>query len=82
MAHNSNNNNNNNKVTYPYPSQFGSHSSMIDQEATVKLDDLKLVACRDAYGVYVTERNRLDNGLSDNNRANGRRMHGVETNKD
>ena len=55
----------NSKEVYPYPSQFGSHQSMVDEEATAKLTDTSLVACRDEFGVYVTLRNRLDSGLAD-----------------
>lgn len=71
----------NNKATYPYPSQFGSHTSMIDNDATAQLDDSKLVACKDAYGVYITERNRLDDGMNDVNRSDGRRVKDVAMNK-
>lgn len=52
-------------ATYSYPSRFGSHTSMIDQDETTKLGDAALVACRDEFGVYVTEKARLDTGLAD-----------------
>lgn len=35
------------KYIYPYPSHYGSHASMIDQEATDKLGDPKLVVLKD-----------------------------------
>jgi len=66
---------------YEYPSHFGSHKSMVDEEATKQLsvnnivkeleqDSIftsldKLVVCRDGIGLYLTEEKRLDNGLSD-----------------
>ena len=50
-----------------FPSQYGSHSSMIDVEET-KLLSPELVALRDEHGLYVTLRNRLDTGLADPNR--------------
>jgi len=47
---------------YPYPSRFGSHSSMI-----VEGDDPQNehVMCHDEFGDYVTMRNRLDDGCAD-----------------
>lgn len=59
---------------YPFPSQFGSHASMVDQEKTVKLGQDNLVACLDEYGVYVTEKNRLDSGCADPNRFKESRL--------
>jgi hypothetical protein len=56
------------KDKYPYPSQFGSHASMVVKEETEQLADDKLVVCKDAYGMYVTEKDRLDCGLADPNR--------------
>lgn len=54
---------------YPYPSKFGSHSSMIDEAETQKLNlDSSLVVIKDEFGMYVTKRNRLDSGLADPNR--------------
>ena len=50
-----------------YPSDFGSHLSMIDKEASEGLPE-HLVALRDGEGLYITERNRLDSGLADANR--------------
>lgn len=51
-----------NKDTYPYPSRFGSHESMID--ATKQVGDL-MVALQDENGFYVTERKNLDTGMAD-----------------
>ena len=51
-----------------YPSPCGSHASMIDEEATSKLDDPTKVICKDANGLYETDRNRLDTRLADPNR--------------
>ena len=56
------------KFKMEYPSQYGSHASMIDEEETEKLSDKTKVACRAEKGLYITERNRLDNGLADPNR--------------
>ena len=50
---------------YPYPSHYGSHSSMIDKELTKKLKDKNMIVCKDEIGCYVTYRNRLDNNLAD-----------------
>lgn len=51
------------KVDYPYSSRFGSHANM-------KIGDTEdgKVICKDEFGEYVTEANRLDNGASDPNR--------------
>ena len=51
-----------------YPSEFGSHPSMVDDAVTQLLNDPKLVVCKDDDGLYVTERNRLDGKLADPNR--------------
>ena len=56
------------KVQPLYPSFFGSHSSMIDEEETAKLNDPKLVVLKDEDGFYTTERNRLDTKMADPNR--------------
>jgi hypothetical protein len=89
--------------TRPYPSEFGSHSVMIDQEATDKLNpqveltverelvredgqlslaDLppivtrypEMVVCKDQFGLYTTEKWRLDNNMADPNRCAGSRI--------
>ncbi|MDP3981779.1 MAG: hypothetical protein Q8Q33_10240 [Chlamydiota bacterium] len=59
------------KFVAQYPSMFGSHASMIDEAATAELKDTTKVACKGEHGIYITERNRLDNGLADPNRYNG-----------
>ena len=56
------------KKDYSYPSRFGSHSSMINEEATGKLNDPKRVVLEDEFGLYETDRNRLDTGAADPNR--------------
>lgn len=56
----------NEKVLAPkYPSQFGSHASMIDEAATADLIDKENVICVDDMGSYKTSRKNLDNGLAD-----------------
>lgn len=57
-----------------YPSQYGSHKSMINEEKTQKLKDKNLVVCTDDLGDYTTERIKLDNGLADVNRYEMKRM--------
>jgi len=57
------------KQPYAYPSRFGSHSSMVDVDETAKLEDKSLIVMKDEYGHYTTEKNRIDNGLSDGNRT-------------
>lgn len=60
-----------------YPSDYGSHASMVDKEATQKLnegiefDDLTSnasVVIDTDKGSYTTVKNRLDTGLADPNR--------------
>lgn len=55
-------------VKKPYPSEYGSHSVMVDQAETDALKTSGKVALRDQFGIYVTDRSRLDNGLADPNR--------------
>lgn len=54
---------------YPYPSIFGSHASMVNQEKTEALrnetNDPTKVVIDDEYGSYVTTTNRLDDGGAD-----------------
>jgi len=60
-----------------YPSEFGSHESMIDENLTSQLlkthddDGYELVICRDDDGPYVTLKNNTKefNHTLDNNRA-------------
>tara|TARA_B100000749_G_C18410295_1_gene458776 strand:+ start:1020 stop:1265 length:246 start_codon:yes stop_codon:yes gene_type:complete len=50
---------------YPYPSRYGSHSSMIDEEKTEELSDKNLVVLEDEHGYYITSRKKLDSGFAD-----------------
>lgn len=56
------------KNPYPYPSRFGSHSSMV----------VKIVGhharLRDERGDYITSPENIDNGLADPYRYSGRRV--------
>ena len=56
-----------------FPSLYGSHSSMIDEEETKKLDDEKMVVLRDEKGLYVTYRKRLDTKMADPSRYDSKR---------
>jgi len=49
-----------------YPSQFGSHKSMVDDSYI--LENEKLVVCVDEHGPYLTEKSRLDDRCADSNR--------------
>ncbi len=57
-----------------FPSDFGSHASMVDADQSAKIaaaqqdanDPWVLLA--DARGVYATRKSRLDTGLADPNR--------------
>jgi len=72
-----------------YPSPYGSHQSMVDdrykalQESgddvvvevngeKMKLAEDDVLLC-DEEGLYVTKKNRLDTGLADPKRHNGRK---------
>jgi hypothetical protein len=57
------------KVTTP--SAYGSHKSMVKRQ----LEDGRLVL-EDQLGEYITTRDRLDNGLCDPRRSDGRRLEG------
>ena len=65
------------EIKSAYPSDYGSHVSMVDKEATKKLnediefDDLSgtdSVVIDTDTGSYTTSKNRLDTGLADPNR--------------
>lgn len=62
----------NNQPQRTTPSEFGSHASMINEDAQARLVELhvadNLVILTDDYGDYVTTRDRLDSGLADPNR--------------
>ena len=50
---------------YAYPSRYGSHSSMVDEEKTNQLGSEDEVVLKDEWGFYTTKRDRIDSGLSD-----------------
>jgi len=55
-----------------YPSSFGSHASMmvVDGEyGVINESTSDVVFCVDNRGIYMTERVRLDNHMSDYNRS-------------
>ena len=60
--------------TYDYPTRFGSHSSMIDEEKTEELKDDQEVVLKDEHGYYTTHKKKLDSGLADPNRYDGNRL--------
>lgn len=60
-------------TTYPYPSRYGSHKSMINEEKTKELDNPTLVVLTDEWGDYTTLISRLDTGLADPIRFDGER---------
>jgi len=53
---------------YPFPSQYGSHRSMVVEEGESHC------ICEDELGRYETEIWRLDNGLADPNRYEESRL--------
>jgi hypothetical protein len=53
-----------NKSKEVYPSDYGSHASML-----VNDNGGQRVTCKDGRGVYVTERKALDNGMMDYHRS-------------
>jgi len=53
------------EVSSKYPSMYGSHKSMVDEN--YKRDDNSVV-CVDEHGPYITELDKLDSGLADLNR--------------
>lgn len=65
------------KIESNYPSSYGSHKSMLNEQATSELhpntdfNDLKgndIVVVTAENGDYKTSKERLDNGLADPNR--------------
>ena len=60
--------------SYKYPTRFGSHSSMIDEEKTGELNNDKRVVLEDEHGYYTTDRKRIDSGLADPNSYKGGRL--------
>jgi hypothetical protein len=63
-----------NKATYQFPSVFGSHKSMINEEKTAKMEDDRVVVLTDEFGDYFTFKDRLDTGLADPHRYAARRL--------
>lgn len=61
-------------TVYPYPSRYGSHKSMVDNDLSSKLTEPNQVICVDEHGPYTTFINRLDSGLADPKRCNGERL--------
>lgn len=54
------------------PSSYGSHKSMVvDTPENLTLSE-GYVVCQDDLGMYITEENKLDNGLADPNRYGDR----------
>ena len=47
---------------------------MIDEEKTSELNDKNKVVLLDEHGHYITSRDRIDNGLADPKRSDGRRL--------
>lgn len=60
-----------------YPSRYGSHLSMINEERTAELEalygDSLRIMLEDEKGFYITYRSRLDSGLADPKRYSSRR---------
>ena len=48
-----------------FPSLFGSHKSMINEDKTKELGDAKMVVLVDEKGTYTTFVDRLDSGAAD-----------------
>jgi|TARA_B100000029_G_scaffold17555_1_gene17967 hypothetical protein len=47
---------------------------MIDEDKTSELNDENKVVLLDEHGYYITSRDRIDNGLADPKRFDGRRL--------
>lgn len=56
-------------TTIATKSWFGSHEEMVVED----LGDGKVI-CEDSRGRYITDKDRLDNGLADQNRASLKRI--------
>ena len=59
---------------YKYPTRYGSHASMIDEEKTGYINEENKVVIEDEHGYYITDVSRLDNGLADPKRYNTSRL--------
>src|SRR5271170_3743547 len=64
-----------NEAKVVYPSEFGSHTSMANEELTGKIAAARQdavdawVVLKDERGDYATRKSRLDSGLADPNRC-------------
>lgn len=57
-------------VKSDYPSDFGSHKSMVDDDyIDINSVSDKFVVCKDNHGSYVTRLSNLDSGFTDYNRS-------------
>ena len=56
-------------TTITTKSWFGSHEEMVVED----LGDGKVI-CEDSRGRYITDKDRLDNGLADQNRSSLKRI--------
>lgn len=63
---------------YPFPSHYGSHSSMVVGPVSVRTETgwEEWLLLRDEYGEYLTTQDRIDTGLADPRRYEGERMAG------
>jgi len=59
---------------YKYPTRYGSHLSMVDEEKTGELNKENKVVIEDEHGYYITDESRLDSGLADPNRYKTSRL--------
>ena len=57
------------EIKYPYPSRFGSHTSMIKEDC-----GSQHVICIDEFGEYITNRSNIDSGLVDVERCRESRL--------
>jgi hypothetical protein len=62
------------KEAYPYPTRYGSHSSMVDEDKTEELSEDGAVVLKDEHGYYKTYANRIDTGLADPKRYGTSRL--------
>lgn len=60
------------KVVEQFPSPYGSHQSMVDENLTKELGQDGKVMCKDGEGYYITKAVNLDNGAADPFRFSGK----------
>jgi len=65
MAYKSKKTHDGKSVTITTPSRFGSHASMVVTEGHSLTTAENQVVCKDDVGYYITDVDRLDNGLAD-----------------